>query len=165
MATELLIEDRFECSPERLCELLMDNAFDDELMRALDMGKELLETKKVDDDVIYRIRLTDPEKIPAIAVKFTGEHLSYVETRTWHRKTLSNQWTIDPDVKGAKVEAKGVTEIVADGGGALRRTRGTISVNLPLIGKKIEAMVLSGIETTFKRNAEYCREYLKSHDA
>ena len=161
MATEILIEDKFSCSAQRLYDLLSDNGFDDGLMQALKMGKELLSETKLSDGVTYKIRLTNPEEIPAIAQKFTGEHLSYVETRTWSSK--GNTWVIEPDVKGAKVEAKGVTEIVADGEGCIRRTKGTVNVSLPLIGKKIEQMVLESIQKTFKQNAEYCRSYIAEH--
>lgn len=163
MATEIMIEDRFVCEPQKLTELLSDNAFDDDLMKALKMGKELLGEEKKSAGPEYRIRLTSAEPIPAIAKKFVGEHLSYVETRTWNQAACSNQWVIVPDVKGATVEVKGTTEIVADGHGCVRRTKGKVSVNLPLIGKKIEEMVLQSITDTFKKNADYCRAYLEKN--
>ena len=161
MTTEILIEDKFNCSPEKLYALLSDNGFDDGLMQSLKMGKELLSETKLSDGVTYKLRLTNPDEIPAIAKKFTGDHLSYVETRTWSSK--GNTWVIEPEVSGAKVEAKGVTEIVSDGSGCIRRTKGSINVSLPLIGKKIEQMVLESIQKTFKQNAEYCRSYIAEH--
>ncbi len=163
MTTEIMIEDRFVCDPQKLMELLSDNAFDDELMKALEMGKELLGEEKKSAGPEYRIRLTSAEPIPAIAKKFVGEHLSYVETRTWNKSACSNQWVIIPEVKGASVEAKGTTEIVADGHGCVRRTKGKVTVNLPLVGKKIEEMVLQSITDTFKKNAAYCRDYLEKN--
>lgn len=163
MTTQILIEDRFACSAESLYKLLSDNAFDDKLMDALSMRKELLDSHEVPGGVQYRIRLSNPEDIPAIAVKFTGAHLSYVETRTWQNATSSNTWIIEPEVRGATVEAKGKTEIVPADGGCVRRTTGTISVNLPLIGKKIESMVLESITATFKKNAKYCQDYLREN--
>ncbi|MBR4985732.1 MAG: DUF2505 domain-containing protein [Proteobacteria bacterium] len=160
MTTQILIEDHFTCSPKKLYELLSDNSFDDALMKALNMGKVLLSEDKKADGPVLKIRLTNAEEIPAIAKKFTGDHLSYVETRTWSQSKLNNTWVIAPDVKGASVEAKGVTEFVADGSGCIRRTKGSITVNLPLVGKKIEEMVLKSITDTFKKNADYCRDYL-----
>lgn len=163
MTTQILIEDHFDCPPQKLYELLSDNSFDDALMKALNMGKQLIsETKKADGPEL-KIRLTNAEEIPAIAKKFTGDHLSYVETRTWSQKKLANTWVIVPEVKGANVDAKGVTEFVAEGNGCVRRTKGVISVSLPLIGKKIEEMVLQSITDTFKKNADYCRDYLSKH--
>ena len=163
MATEILIEDRFDCSPQDLYDLLSDNGFDDGLMKSLQMGKELISESKQADGVQYKIRLTNPDEIPAIAKKFTGDHLSYIETRKWTNSNLGNTWVIEPEVKGAKVEAKGVTEIIAEGSGCVRRTKGSVSVSLPLIGKKIEEMVLDSIQKTFKQNAEYCRNYLSKN--
>lgn len=160
MATQILIEDKFVCTPQELYTLLTDNAFDDELMKALNMGKEMISENKTDNGAEYKIRLTSPDEIPAIAKKFTGDKLSYVETRIWNASKLSNTWTIAPEVKGASVEATGITEIIADGHGCLRRTKGTISVSIPLIGKKIEEMVLKNITDTFKKNADYCRKHL-----
>lgn len=157
MATKISIDDRFDCAPQVLFDRLSDDGFDDGLMKALNMSKELLDAKTTASGVTYKIRLTNPDTIPAIAKRFAGEHLSYVETRAWDRAKLGNTWEIVPEIQGATVEAKGTTEIVADGVGCIRRTRGTISVNLPLIGRKIEEMVLQSIVDTFKRNAEYCR--------
>ena len=164
MATEIKVEDRFDCSPRALYDLLCDNAFDDGLMKALNMGKELMSETKIGDGVEYKICLTNPEEIPAIAKKFAGDHLCYVETRRWEPARLSNTWVIEPKVNGAKVEAKGTTEIVADGTGCIRRTKGTISVSLPLIGKKIEDMVLQSIKQNFEQNAAYCRKYIQDNN-
>ena len=163
MATEIFIEDRFSCSPQKLYDLLSNDQFDDELMKALKMGKTKQSEQKVSDGTELKIRLTSPDEIPAIAKKFTGDHLSYVETRRWFDSKLSNTWQIIPEVKGATVEAKGTTDIVADGEGCIRRTKGTISVNLPLIGRKIEEMVLKTITETFKQNADYCRKYMSEN--
>ena len=163
MATDILIEDRFNCSPKALYDLLADDHFDDELMKALNMGKELLSSEKKNIGPEYRIRLTSAEEIPAIATKFVGTHLAYTETRSWNDNKCANTWVIVPEVKGATVEAKGTTEIVADGDGCIRRTKGSISVKLPLIGGKIEAMVKKSIADTFSKNADYCRKYLASH--
>lgn len=162
MSTTISIDDRFDCTPEVLFDRLSDNAFDDDLMKALNMSKELIEAKETPQGMTYVIRLTNPDTIPAIAKRFAGEHLSYVETRIWNRSKMGNTWEIVPEISGATVEAKGTTEIVADGSGCIRRTRGKISVNLPLIGKKIEEMVLQSIKDTFKRNAEYCRGAIQS---
>ena len=161
MATTISIDDRFDCTPEVLFDRLSDNDFDDDLMKALNMSNALIESNDTPQGPTYKIRLTNPDTIPAIAKRFTGEHLSYVETRIWNRSKLGNTWEIVPEISGATVEAKGTTEIVADGTGCIRRTRGKISVNLPLIGKKIEEMVLQSINDTFKRNAEYCRSAIQ----
>ncbi|MBQ9396819.1 MAG: DUF2505 domain-containing protein [Proteobacteria bacterium] len=160
MATQLLIEDRFNCSPKKLFDLLSDDQFDDELMKALKMDKKLIEKADKAEGKMFKIHLTCAEEIPAIAKKFVGEHLSYVETRQWKTASNSNTWSIAPEVKGANVDVKGTTEIVADGNGCIRRTKGTVSVSLPLIGKKIEEMVLQNITDTFKKNADYCRSKL-----
>lgn len=161
MTAKILIEDRFSCSPKALYDHLSDDAFDDALMKALDMEKSLMEKKETAKGVMYKIRLTNPEPIPAIAQKFTGTHLTYIETRTWDGSTLGNTWEIAPVVQGVKVDARGKTEIRADGDGCVRVTEGSVTVNLPLIGKKIEEMVQKSILDTFKRNADYCREHVK----
>ncbi len=164
MATNILIEDRFACSPEKLYELLANNSFDDELMDALSMKKECLETKETANGVNYKIRLTNPDPMPAIASKFTGDKLAYVETRCWNKAKCANTWDIAPEIRGASVEAKGCTEIVADGHGCLRRTTGSIKVGIPLIGRKIEEMVEKSIRETFKKNADFCRKYIEDHN-
>ena len=83
MATKISIEDRFDCSPQKLYDLLSNDKFDDELMQALKMQKSKQSEEKNADGMLFKIRLTSPDEIPAIAKKFTGDHLSYVETRQW----------------------------------------------------------------------------------
>ncbi|MCL2326259.1 MAG: DUF2505 domain-containing protein [Proteobacteria bacterium] len=163
MATKILIEDHFSCSPETLYTLLSDNDFDDKLMQSLKMEKELLDVQNKPGGDILRIRLTNPDTMPAIAKKFTGDRLSYIETRTWNKDNASNAWVIEPEIKGAAVEAKGTTSIIARDGGCIRKTEGSITVNLPLIGRKIEAMIQEGIVDTFKKNAEFCQKYIKEN--
>lgn len=160
MATQILIEDKFTCTPEALYALLSDDAFDSSLMEALDMGKESLGHKALDSGDEYKIRLTNPEEVPVIAKKFIGDKLSYVELRRWNNQELSNEWTIEPETKGVTVLAKGTTKIYAVDGGCVRKTEGSISVNLPLIGKKIEEMVLKGIVDTFRKNTDFCTKYI-----
>lgn len=160
MATPILIEDKFTCTPEALFALLSDDAFDSILMHALDMAKESLDQKKTDAGSEYKIRLTNPEDVPAIAKKFIGDKLSYIEVRRWNNKGLSNEWTIEPETKGVTVLAKGTTKILATDGGCVRKTEGSISVSIPLIGKKIEEMVLKGIVDTFRKNTEFCTKHI-----
>ena len=90
MATTISIDDKFDCTPEVLFDRLSDNDFDDDLMKALNMSKALIESKDTPQGPTYKIRLTNPDTIPAIAKRFTGEHLSYVETRIWNRSKLGN---------------------------------------------------------------------------
>ena len=161
MTTQISIEDHFDCTPKQLFDLLSDDAFDDELMKAIQMTKELKAKAEKPTGMEYKIRLTTSEPVPLIAKKFTGDHLSYVENRVWNNAKLLNTWTITPEVKGVSVEAKGTTEFVADGNGCIRRTTGSITVGIPLLGKKIEGIVLESITDTFKRNADYCRQHLK----
>ena len=163
MTTEILVEDKFDCSPDKLYQLLSDDKFDDALMDALQMKKECLEKKADANGPVYKIRLTNPDEIPAIAKKFTGDKLSYIETRTWNQNKCGNTWGIAPEIKGATVEAKGKTEIVANGNGCIRKTTGTISVKIPLIGGKIEDMVKQSNTNTFKKNADFCRKYLSEN--
>ncbi len=163
MATKLLVEDHFTCSPEKLYSLLTDNAFDDELMAALKVGKKLVDHTDAASGPVYKLRLTTPNEIPVFAQKFTGEKLSYVENRVWNKSSFGNTWTITPEIKGASVECKGITTIVAEGTGCVRKTEGTITVNVPLIGRKIEEMVQKSITDTFKQNADFCAQYLKNH--
>ena len=160
MTTEIVIEDKFDCTPDKLYSLLSDDQFDDALMNALQMKKECLEKKADASGPVYKIRLTNPEEIPAIAKKFTGEKLSYIETRTWNKAKCGNTWIIAPEIKGATVEAKGKTEIVANGNGCIRKTTGSITVKIPLIGGKIEKIKKKSITDTFKKNADFCRKYL-----
>ena len=163
MTTPILIEDKFACTPEALYALLSDDAFDTTLMEAIDMAKESLSEKKTDLGVEYKIRLTNPDGVPAIAKKFIGDKLSYIEVRSWNEKELSNTWIIEPETKGVTVKAQGTMTITAVGGGCLRKTEGSITVNVPLIGRKIEEMVLKGIVDNFEKNADYCRQYIKEN--
>lgn len=163
MTTEIFIEDKFDCSADKLYGLLSDDTFDDALMNALQIKKECLEKKEDASGPVYKLRLTNPEEIPAIAKKFTGEKLSYIETRAWNKTKCANTWIIAPEIKGATVEAKGKTEIVASNSGCIRKTTGSITVKIPLIGGKIEEMVKQSIIQTFKKNADFCRNYLQEN--
>ena len=165
MTSKLLIEEHFDCSPQQLFDLLSDDNFDDELMKALNIQKEVLSNEKTSDGPKLKLCLTTPDEIPSFARKFIGDKLSYVETRTWHKGTLSNNWVIEPKISigSIKIDVRGTITISAADNGCIRRTEGEFSVGIPLVGKKVEDMLQVGVKDTYNKNAEYCRKYIKEH--
>lgn len=158
MATKLFIEDKFNCSAQHLYELMSGQELDDALMAELGIIKETLKATDGANGPEYELRLTMPDEIPALFRKFIGDKLSYVETRKWNAQNTSNTWEIAPQISVKGVQVKGTIKIVGSGDQCVRTTEGTLSVGIPLVGKKIEENLLESITATFKKNAAFFQQ-------
>ena len=162
MATKMHIEDHFDCSAQELYDMLADDDFDTELMAAIKVGKELIDSEERPEGPWLKIRLSpDTQDLPGFMRKVVGEKNAYVEERAWNKKTLSNTWTIIPDFSVGKVSIGGTFTIKDAGAGkCVRVVEGDFSIKVPLLGGKIEKFIIKQTEETFRKNTAHCKQVL-----
>ncbi len=161
MAQKIDIVHRFECSAQKLYELMSDNDFDSQVMADLGIEKETLSATQNDEGPLYVTRVSDKNSVPDAFKSMIGDQLEYEETRQWHKATLGNDWKIKTAFMTDKVNVGGVTEIVDVGDGCERRVRGTVEIKIPLVGKKIESKILEALNENFEKNRVFMENYIK----
>lgn len=158
------ISHAFDAPPERVAEVLLDEAFQRSLgdIGALAEREVLEQTERADGSVERRIRCVLDVQISGAAKRFLGDGPpAWVEESSWDPDRMEWSWTIHPEVAGDLLRAKGTTSIAADGHAGVRVVSGLVKVSVPLYGSKVEGWILSGLEAAYDEEAERLEAWLE----
>lgn len=101
-------------------------------------------------------------KIPGFAKPYvTPEMLGWDERSSYNLKKHRAEWSIVPHVKPAWrkfFKAKGTYALVQKGEGSARVIKGDLSLNVPLVRKVGERMILNEVKKTFEAEAATLRD-------
>lgn len=122
---------------------------------------------KLEDDgkLIERVVTVCPDRtIPApLAKVLKTDKIEYQEILTYHRGKFIGQWKTVPPFMSEKFLASGEFRFEAIDGGVRRIMEGDITVKIFGVGGLAEKVIVSEVEASYDRAAEFTREYLKSH--
>jgi hypothetical protein len=160
--TEFSIAHEFETDAERFWRLFLDEKFLGAWYRAGGLVRHELSRQ----DEGGRVRVTaryEAEKQPPALVRsfFGGKPFGYIETATFDAGAGRLDHTIEMSVMPERVKFGGHIVLEPAGGGRLRqRYRGSIAVDLPLVGRKIEQATIKEMERTQAKAADVTRAWL-----
>lgn len=119
---------------------------------------ELLDTPAT----LHRVCKVIPRRqLPAIIRPLVSGGLSYVERVTWHKADDLIEMRIEPAVLGGRVEITAAYRLVAAGAGVVRRTyEGQVSVELRLIGGRVERGVIEDLDRSLTISAGCTQQWL-----
>jgi hypothetical protein len=89
--------------------------------------------------------------------------LTWVELSVTDTSTHTSTFTILPDNYGSLLKCSGTYELKDAGTGSLREARGEMRVNVPLVGGKVERVIVSGMEEHGQSEAELVDSWLRDH--
>lgn len=102
----------------------------------------------VDGEVVTVDRVQSAEKLPAFAVKVIGREIEIVQVETW---TSVDHADVEITIPGKPGEIRGTIDLLERDGGTLERIALTVSVRIPLVGGKVEAIVEEMLEKALDR--------------
>ena len=107
---------------------------------------EILEVSSQGGTATTRLRYRLDVELPKEAARFidTGD-VSWVQVTTWDLSRAVGDVVFVPDQGQALLKASATTEIVADGAEAVRRVQGELRVRIPLLGHRVENVIVEGI--------------------
>lgn len=161
--TEFHFEHDFRASsPSLIFEAYFDPALSDEQDRRVEVARR--EVLELDDraDVLRRVCNVVPRRqLPAIVRPFVPGDLSYVETVLWRKADDLIEMRIEPAVLGGRVEISATYRVVAAGPGVCRRSyQGRVTVQLRLVGGRIERGIIEDLGRTLETAAACTQEWL-----
>jgi hypothetical protein len=122
---------------------------------------------KLEDDgkLIERVVTVCPDRtIPApLAKVLKTDKIEYQEILTYHRGKFIGQWKTVPPFMSEKFLASGEFRFEAIDGGVRRIMEGDITVKIFGVGGLAEKVIVSEVEASYDRAAEFTRDYLKRH--
>jgi hypothetical protein len=122
----------------------------------------LLERSVDDSGARLRLRHSVPvEFLPSAIRRFTGDDLVLERTETWRpRKAGGYEGTVEVKVRGLPGSISGTQSLVDDGDGAVTDVEGTVSVSVPMVGSRIEGVVVEQVDQLLDAEDAFTRRWL-----
>lgn len=152
---------RFDCTPEQLWDIFESRRFDERLEEVSGVRREVLEEREEDGVIHKKLRCISLKELPGMMKKALGtEHLEFEQTNRLDRSQNILEWDVVTPFLTDRVDAGGTTRVKADGKGCARTIDGEISIQLPLVGKKMEKKLADNLRESYEKAAEIAREML-----
>ena len=152
---KLHIENVFDATPQELWDLFNSKEFEDRLEETSGVRMTTLEENIEGDVEERRIECKSKKELPGFMAKVLGaKHLTYTQINKLDRSKDKLWWQVIPMAMSDKVTAEGTTVVTAEGDQSRRVVSGEISVRIPLIGGRIEKVILGEVEASYQRAAE-----------
>ena len=160
--TEFNIVHEMEGEPELFWRIFFDDAYNAELYRRLQMKERtVLEQKETPEGRSWVVRVIPSRDLPGFMKKIVGGDFGYIERTTFTRDKNRLDIKIEPTMMKERTRIGGVYTIDPYAPGKLRRTfKGTVTVDLPLVGKKIEGVIIDDMQKSYATAAGVTREWL-----
>ena len=145
-------------SPDQWFEIYLDDGFNEELERRLDVKtRKVLESTRDGDIVTRRVRM-EPN-VPGMLKKFVKDGMSVEETSKVYLDRHFVEWGTDVAIARDRFKSSGTLEVTAQGDGCRRVLRGTVEVKIPLMGGKIEKKILETIHQSYEIATALMKEW------
>jgi hypothetical protein len=157
---KLVLEAQINADVAKAWELFESQPFRDRLSAETGLIAELLSTTQEGTTEVRTFRYESGTDLPAVAAKALGtKRLAYTQTNRLDLAASRLEWRIELPL-GDRVRVSGVTTMEPSGSGSLRKVDGTIEVKLPLIGGRVEKLVVEQFEKSMRRVNEIANEML-----
>lgn len=154
----------FPKNTDAVLKMFCDPAYHEALQKALGAtGYRQLEHS--DDGTRFHIKISYEVKsevpLPGFAKKILGETTSVTQTERWDRSTRKGEVIVEP--KGLPAKIRCATSLAESGGSATKTFDWDVTVKIPLIGGKIEDLVVGDIKRKDPVDAAASRKLLEKY--
>jgi hypothetical protein len=126
----------YDASTDAVGAMLDDPAFREEVLR---QQRVVRGSADVDGDVVRIEQVRSAGDVPSFARSFVGEEIVIVQTETWTSATTADVAIAIPGKPG---EASGTIGLTEAGGRTTQTVHLDVSVRVPLVGGKVESMIV-----------------------
>ena len=142
------LRQQFPFPPSAVEGALVDPAFLEHTGRCPELGNPQLLEHRVEGALVrHRIRYRFAGELSAAVTSVVDPtELTWVEECTLDRRTRRGEHRIVPDHHGARLRCAFTTQLLDDEhGGCERLAQGDLRVRFPLVGRKVERAIVSGL--------------------
>jgi len=127
------------------------------------MRREQIE--RTDTDALFRseCRVFPQRQLPAYIKPFVRGGLEYHEVVRWDKSTQVIEIDVQPAMLGGRARIRASYRIVADGTTAVRHYHGEVSVEVALVGGRIERAIVADMDKTMEAATDRTRAWLAQH--
>jgi hypothetical protein len=128
--------------------------------------REILEVEEAAETLRRVCNVVPRRQLPAIVRPFVAGDLSYREEVVWRKREDLIEMRIEPAILGGRVEITATYRVVARAPGVVRRSyTGQVSVQLRLLGPRIERAIVDDLGRSLKVAAACTQAWLDRHAA
>lgn len=155
-------EQRLSHPADRVQAGLLDPEFLTRLGSLPRLGRIELVSLEHDGDLVHRqVRYAFAGNLPsAVTAVVDPKKLSWIEDATVDCTEMVTDWTILPDHYADRLKSSGTFVIEPQGSGCRRITEGEVKVSFPLVGGRVERVVVEGLEEHLEAEALALDEWL-----
>lgn len=152
---DFAFEHRIAAPADEVADTLLDEAYQASLEGVGPLKeRRLLTQEKTQNGVTRRVRCVLAADLGA-ARRFVGNaEPAWVEESVWDDQTRSWSWTIHPEVAQELLSAHGEIELLDKGEETIRRVSGSVKVNVPFYGGRVEKLIVGHLEAAYAEEAE-----------
>ncbi len=158
------LEHRFDAPLEQVEAATANPAFL-ESTRLPDVGPpKVLSRDEAGDTVTLRVQYQYTGSLDALArrVLRSGD-VTWVQEMVIDRGTHETRFTVTPKVYPERFECGGLMRLTESQGVTERVIDGELRIKVPLFGSRAEGLIVPGLRSRMKREAELLDEWVKSH--
>jgi hypothetical protein len=157
---KLLVRHTFPCTVEAFWTMFWDPAYDQALQAGTSVVRELIDEHDEGPIKVQQYRFTPAKQLPGPIARLAGsEKFTYEQTNRFDPATGVMQWKVVPSLMPDKITAEGTFQLREVPEGCERTVEGKIEVRVPLVGGRIEAAIISDVETGYEGAAEITRQW------
>ncbi len=161
VATGFHIEHELPGSAERVWALVVSDAFNDELYARVEVDRELVSEREEAGMVHRVVRSTSRRQLPGFVKKLLGGDLGFVERIEWRRGETRLALTVEPSLMARRTRFASTVAVEPLGAERSRRVfAGSIAVDLPLVGRRIEQGAVRDMRRIHDLAAQLMRDRL-----
>lgn len=138
-------------------EMLLSEEFRERVCRATGaLHHEVRVEPGVDGSTVATVSRTIPAVVPDLVRRMVGETLTVTQVERWHPGGTSDSRRADVELRVEQQPARlvGSLVVVQDAGGVREVLEGTLTVSIPLIGRRIEPEIAKAIVLGARREEE-----------
>ena len=149
---------RYDASPAEVFAMLGDAVFRERVCEAQHVSEATVEIDGVDDTMTVSIDQRRPsDGIPSFAKKFVGDTIHIAQREEWSSATDA---VLDVTIPGKPGHMKGTITLRPDGDGTVETVSGELKVHIPIVGGKIEGLVIEIFEHALEAEQRIGKSWL-----
>lgn len=158
-------EQRFAHPVQEVEQALLDVGFIGGMATLPKLGAPEVLSREVSGPVVsMRVRYAFAGEVSgAVRRVVDPARLTWVEESTTDTGSHTATFRIVPDHYGMLLRCDGSYTLAATGDGSVRVARGDVRVNVPVVGSKVERVILSGMQEHAQAEADLVDHWLAGH--
>ncbi|HET6627771.1 MAG TPA: DUF2505 domain-containing protein [Nocardioidaceae bacterium] len=151
-------EQKYDAAPAQVHAMLADRAFRESVCRAQHARTAAVDVERSTEQMTVLVDQTRPsEGLPGFARKIVGDEIRVVQRETWSDSSAA---ALEVTIPGKPGRLQGTIALSGDAGRTVQAIDGELTVQVPLLGAKLESLISELLGEALEAEQEVGRRWL-----